>query len=217
MFHTSRVSRKVFYTFHSPKMLAYCLFTIPFLGLLNLFLLNPIPSLPYSFLTLFFLTLFFLTLFRAATITLTCQGRGTASAPSPRELLGEFRRKRLGSLRVVCGQFAGGLRAVRGQFAGCSRAVCGWFAGRLRLAVCERFSSSMQAVIGRFAVGGLRLRLTKYTPRDEQNATPNPIKLRNAQRWPSSSYSKALESDASAGGESPVRAPVRAATLCLYA
>ena len=28
---------------------------------------------------------------------------------------------------------------------------------------------------------------------------------------------KALESDASAGGESPVRAPVRAATLCPYA
>ena len=27
----------------------------------------------------------------------------------------------------------------------------------------------------------------------------------------------ALESDASAGGESPVRAPVRAATLCPYA
>ena len=30
-------------------------------------------------------------------------------------------------------------------------------------------------------------------------------------------WSKALESDASAGGESPVRAPVRAATLCPYA
>ena len=29
-------------------------------------------------------------------------------------------------------------------------------------------------------------------------------------------WSKALESDASAGGESPVRAPVRAATLCPY-
>ena len=30
-------------------------------------------------------------------------------------------------------------------------------------------------------------------------------------------WSKAPESDASAGGESPVRAPVRAATLCPYA
>ena len=30
-------------------------------------------------------------------------------------------------------------------------------------------------------------------------------------------WSKALESDASAGSESPVRAPVRAATLCPYA
>ena len=30
-------------------------------------------------------------------------------------------------------------------------------------------------------------------------------------------WSKALESDANAGGESPVRAPVRAATLCPYA
>ena len=30
-------------------------------------------------------------------------------------------------------------------------------------------------------------------------------------------WSKALESDATAGGESPVRAPVRAATLCPYA
>ena len=30
-------------------------------------------------------------------------------------------------------------------------------------------------------------------------------------------WSKALESDASASGESPVRAPVRAATLCPYA
>ena len=30
-------------------------------------------------------------------------------------------------------------------------------------------------------------------------------------------WSKALESDASAGGESPVRAPVRAVTLCPYA
>ena len=30
-------------------------------------------------------------------------------------------------------------------------------------------------------------------------------------------WSKAQESDASAGGESPVRAPVRAATLCPYA
>ena len=30
-------------------------------------------------------------------------------------------------------------------------------------------------------------------------------------------WSKALESDASAGGGSPVRAPVRAATLCPYA
>ena len=30
-------------------------------------------------------------------------------------------------------------------------------------------------------------------------------------------WSKALESDASAGGESPVRAPVRAATLCPHA
>ena len=30
-------------------------------------------------------------------------------------------------------------------------------------------------------------------------------------------WSKALESDASAGGESPDRAPVRAATLCPYA
>ena len=30
-------------------------------------------------------------------------------------------------------------------------------------------------------------------------------------------WSIALESDASAGGESPVRAPVRAATLCPYA
>ena len=29
-------------------------------------------------------------------------------------------------------------------------------------------------------------------------------------------WSKALESDASAGGESPVRAPVRAAILCPY-
>ena len=29
-------------------------------------------------------------------------------------------------------------------------------------------------------------------------------------------WSKALESDASGGGESPVRAPVRAATLCPY-
>ena len=30
-------------------------------------------------------------------------------------------------------------------------------------------------------------------------------------------WSKALESDASAGGESPVRVPVQAATLCPYA
>ena len=30
-------------------------------------------------------------------------------------------------------------------------------------------------------------------------------------------WSKALESDAGVGGESPVRAPVRAATLCPYA
>ena len=36
--------------------------------------------------------------------------------------------------------------------------------------------------------------------------------------WPSvAEWSEALESDASAGGESPVRAPVRAATLCPYA
>ena len=34
---------------------------------------------------------------------------------------------------------------------------------------------------------------------------------------PVAEWSKALESDASAGGESPVRAPVRAATLCPYA
>ena len=31
---------------------------------------------------------------------------------------------------------------------------------------------------------------------------------------PVAEWSKALESDASAGGESPVRAPVRAATVC---
>ena len=40
----------------------------------------------------------------------------------------------------------------------------------------------------------------------------------NQSRVPSvAEWSKALESDASAGGESPVRAPVRAATLCPYA
>ena len=63
----------------------------------------------------------------------------------------------------------------------------GGFAGGLRLAVCGRFASGKQAVVGRFAVGGLRLRLTKYTPRDMHNATAIPIKLRIAQRWTSSS------------------------------
>ena len=43
------------------------------------------------------------------------------------------------------------------------------------------------------------------------------LKLHNQLYVPSvAEWSKALESDASTGGESPVRAPVRAATLCHY-
>ena len=113
--------------------------------------------------------------------------------------------------RVVCGRFAagficGGIRlsvcvwrfalvslrlAVRvwrfaGGFLAVLQAVYGWqFAVGLLLVVCGRFASGKPAVVGRFAVGGLRLRLTKYTPRDNHNATPNPIKLRIAQRWTS--------------------------------
>ena len=83
-----------------------------------------------------------------------------------------------------CGRFAGGLLAVLWTVWG---RIAGGFAGGLRLAVCGRFASGKQAVVGRFAVDGLRLRLTKYTPRDKHNATPNPIKLRIAQRWTSSS------------------------------
>ena len=76
-----------------------------------------------------------------------------------------------GSLRPVCERFAdiGGLRlAVRvWRFAGglltvlrtvCGR-IAGGFADGLRLAVCRRFASGKQAVVGRFTVGGLRLRL----------------------------------------------------------
>ena len=75
---------------------------------------------------------------------------------------------------MVCGRFADGWRADCGwRFAGGLRAVCRRLAGVLRLAVCGYDS------------------VTKYTPRDQQNATPNPIKLRNAQRWtPSSSLLK---------------------------
>ena len=75
---------------------------------------------------------------------------------------------------MVCGRFADSWRADCGwRFAGGLRAVCRRLAGVLRLAVCGYDS------------------VTKYTPRDQQNATPKPIKLRNAQRWtPSSSLLK---------------------------
>ena len=108
---------------------------------------------------------------------------------------------------MVCGQFAAGLWPVCGRFADSLRADCGWrlFAGVLRAvygravgcfagflqAFCERFAGGLRAVCRRLA-GVLRLAVcgydsvTKYTPRDQQNATPNPIKLRNAQRWTSS-------------------------------
>ena len=100
-----------------------------------------------------------------------------------------------GVLRAFCGRFAGVLRAFCGRFAGVLRAVCGravgCFAGVLQ-AFCERFAGGLRAVCRRLA-GVLRLAVcgydsvTKYTPRDQQNATPIPIKLRNAQRWTSSS------------------------------
>ena len=83
----------------------------------------------------------------------------------------------LGGLRLAVRvwRFAGGWLAVLRRV--CGRIADG-FAGGLLLAVCERFASGKQAVVGRFAVGGLR---------DKHNATPNPIKLRIAQRWTSSS------------------------------
>ena len=88
---------------------------------------------------------------------------------------GGFAGSLAGGLWAVCGRalaggFAGVLQAFYGRFAGGLRAVCRLLAGVLRLAVCGYDS------------------VTKYTPRDQQNATPNPIKLRNAQRWTSSSY-----------------------------
>ena len=107
----------------------------------------------------------------------------------PYAVAGDLRavwRFALGGLRLAvrAWRFAGGLLEVLRTV--CGR-IAGGFAGGLRLAVCGRFASGKQAVVGRFAVGSLRLRLTKYTPRDKHNATPNPIKLRIAQRWTSSS------------------------------
>ena len=67
---------------------------------------------------------------------------------------------------LICEPYAvaGDLRAVwRFALGGSRLAVCrriaGGFADGLRLAVCGRFASGKQAIVGRFAVGGLRLRL----------------------------------------------------------
>ena len=95
-------------------------------------------------------------------------------------------RSAFSGLRAVCvwrfeGGFSGSLRVVCGRFANSWRADCGWrFVGGLR-AVCRRLAGVLRlAVCGYDSV-------TKYTPRDQQKATPNPIKLRIAQRWTSSS------------------------------
>ena len=112
-------------------------------------------------------------------------------------------RSAVGGLQAVCvWRFASGLRlAVCGRSAfGGLRAVCVWrfeggFSGSLRV-VCGRFADSWRADCGWRFAGGLRLAVcgydsvTKYTPRDQQNATPNPIKLRNAQRWTPSLVNK---------------------------
>ena len=79
----------------------------------------------------------------------------------------------------------------------------------------------------------LRLRLPSSQPRNSQGTPRRRIQQAGERHsfWFSPSFvpdrttcvpsvaerSKALESDAGAGGESPVRAPVRAATLCPYA
>ena len=86
----------------------------------------------------------------------------------------------LGGLRLaVCTwRFAGGLLAVLRTVGG---RIAGGFAGGLRLAVCGRFASGKQAVVGRFAVGGLRLRLTKYTYH-EISKTPLPTRSNCASR-----------------------------------
>ena len=47
-----------------------------------------------------------------------------------------------GSMRLLCGFYAGGMRVVCGFYAGGMRVVCRWYAGGMRV-VCGRYAAAM--------------------------------------------------------------------------